>query len=184
MKMPDINSLIEKYFDGHTSLEEERQLKAYFEQSDLPKEHLRIKPLFEIGKTLPELDQSSFEADFERSLNHRKTDIGKTFRWPLFATAAAIALLFFSLFDFNQERLHQDTFSDPVEAYAQASKALQFVGLKLSDGMNSTVLAGDKLDQGITQIERLRWINTGIETTSRLSEIDKTRNILNFTNNH
>jgi hypothetical protein len=50
--------------------------------------------------------------------------------------------------------------------------------------MNSTVLAGDKLDQGITQIERLRWINTGIETTSRLSEIDKTRNILNFTNNH
>ncbi len=184
MKMPDINSLIEKYFDGQTSLEEERQLKAYFEQSDLPKEHLRIKPLFEIGKTLPELDQKRFEANFENSLNHSKSDFSKTFRWPLLAAVAAVALLFFSLFDFKQERLHQDTFSDPVEAYAQASKALQYVGLKLSDGMNSTVLASDKLDEGITQIERLRWINTGIETTSRLSEIDKTRNILNFTNNH
>lgn len=37
---PDIEKLLEKYYDGETSLEEERALKQFFQSGDVPK-HLR-----------------------------------------------------------------------------------------------------------------------------------------------
>lgn len=179
MKYKAINQLIEKYFEGLTTLEEEALLREYFEQEEIPEEWQSIRPLFKHYKNVSLADKS-FEATFDKQLANQKSEIKKTFLWPIVAAVAAISILFFSLIDFNQTTKIEDTFSDPAEAYAQATKALQFMGVKLSDGMSPTVKAGNKLDQGIAQIERLRWINTGIEKTSQLGEIDKTRNLLNF----
>ena len=42
----DIDSMLNKYFEGETSLEEERLLRAYFNQQNLP-EHLKeLAPIF------------------------------------------------------------------------------------------------------------------------------------------
>ena len=180
MKYKAISQLIEKYFEGLTTLEEEALLREYFEQEEIPEEWQSIRPLFKHKRDVSLADKS-FEATFDKQLANQKSENNKTFLWPVVAAVAAIAILFFSLFDFNRSSGFEDTFNDPTEAYAQATKALQFVGIKLSDGMSPTVMAGKKLDQGITQIERLRWINTGIEKTSQLGEIDKTRILLNFT---
>ena len=37
---PDLNILIEKYWEGETSIEEEHDLKAYFRAGDVSDEHL------------------------------------------------------------------------------------------------------------------------------------------------
>ncbi|HOI32361.1 MAG: hypothetical protein PHG67_03335 [Bacteroidales bacterium] len=181
MNYEAINQLIEKYFEGLTTLEEEKMLRKYFEQEDLPKDQLALKPLFNLNKEKPVLKNKQFDAGIETQLTDHRSELGKTFRWPLVATAAAIVLLFFSLFDFNRSSGFEDTFNDPTEAYAHASKALQFVGLKLSDGMNATIMAETKLDKGLSKMEKLTWINAGIENTRRLGEIDQTRNLLNLT---
>ncbi len=181
MKYEAINQLIEKYFEGLTTLEEELLLREYFLQEDLPKDHLALRPMFGLTKAMPMLDDNSFEASLETRIADRRSEFGKTFRWPLIAAAAAIAILFFSLIDFNQSSGIEDTFNDPVQAYAQATKALQFVGLKLSDGLSATAVAENKFDKGLSKMEKLNWINAGIENTMRLGEIDQTRKLLNIT---
>jgi len=45
--MVNINDLLEKYFDGQTSLTEEKLLKQYFSSNEIKSEHLIYKPLFE-----------------------------------------------------------------------------------------------------------------------------------------
>ncbi|MBL7828886.1 MAG: hypothetical protein JNJ57_19785 [Saprospiraceae bacterium] len=42
----DIESLLEKYWEGDTSLEEERRLKTYFAQGDVDDRHQKYAPLF------------------------------------------------------------------------------------------------------------------------------------------
>lgn len=46
--MVNINELLEKYFDGHTTLAEEKLLKQYFSSNEISSEHLIYKPLFEV----------------------------------------------------------------------------------------------------------------------------------------
>ena len=43
---PDLNILIEKYWEGETSIEEEHDLKAYFRAGDVSDEHLPFVDLF------------------------------------------------------------------------------------------------------------------------------------------
>lgn len=43
---PDIDSLLDKYWDGNTSLEEERLLKTYFQSGQVQTEHLPFQDLF------------------------------------------------------------------------------------------------------------------------------------------
>lgn len=41
-----IDELLERYWEGETSLEEERALKRYFESADIAERHLPVAPLF------------------------------------------------------------------------------------------------------------------------------------------
>ena len=83
----DIDSLLNKYFEGETSVEEERTLRAYFNQENLP-EHLKeLAPMFtyiddervalealkEISVTSPALTVTKKrESIFSISILHRK----------------------------------------------------------------------------------------------------------------
>ena len=46
MDYKEINNIINKYFDGQTTLEEESLLKEYFKNDKIAPEHKRLKPLF------------------------------------------------------------------------------------------------------------------------------------------
>ena len=60
MEFNDINSIIDRYFDGVSSQEDEQTLARYFDQhSELPEEHQAVKAMFESfaslrATTLPE----------------------------------------------------------------------------------------------------------------------------------
>ena len=43
---PDIDNLLEKYWEGETSVEDEKVLKQYFKSSDVEEEHAAFKDLF------------------------------------------------------------------------------------------------------------------------------------------
>ena len=42
----DIDQLLEKYFEGESSLDEEKTLRQYFSQGNVAKEYMQYKPLF------------------------------------------------------------------------------------------------------------------------------------------
>jgi hypothetical protein len=44
--MMDINELLERYFEGETSAEDERRLRAFFASDDVPEHLVAYKPLF------------------------------------------------------------------------------------------------------------------------------------------
>lgn len=84
----DIETLLEKYWEGETSIDEERALKAYFNSGNVAEPFQKFMPLF-----------SALRDEQAVQLNHRK----KTRRvaplmlqWQTWAAAASVALLIFA----------------------------------------------------------------------------------------
>ncbi|MEM9918242.1 MAG: hypothetical protein AAF990_09120 [Bacteroidota bacterium] len=90
-----ITALLEKYWEGNTSLEEEQQLRAYFNGADVAPELLPYQPLFQFFK---EEKQAELPADFESRLSKQLQVPVRPIRRVLYrrlASAAAILLLAF-----------------------------------------------------------------------------------------
>jgi len=95
-----INELLERFFEGLTSVNEERELYRFFKQSAIPEEFVRYKPVmhyFEDG-IIKEMDKPA-HLSFKR-------------RWLMWGSVAAsfLLILFASLFYFQKEES-----ADPFE---------------------------------------------------------------------
>jgi len=144
MKEETLKGLLEKYFNGDTSLEEEKVLRKYFSGDD-------ILPGFDTEKEIFNSYSSASEAippasedlesrilssidDYEKE-NHRK-------RFPrrymaISGIAATLLILIGSYFFFIRKAEPADTYSDPVIAYAETMKILNEVSLKLNKGTSA-----------------------------------------------
>ena len=85
--MNKIENLLEKYFEGKTSLKEEKLLRKYFLRDDIP-EHLRVyKPIFGFF---------SEEHQLKKLKNKKFVVRNKVMTVRIFAGIAASLLLFFT----------------------------------------------------------------------------------------
>jgi len=95
-----INQLLERYWRGETTLEEEDILRAFFSQEDIPAELRRYKPLFSYEATEAkrdvlgdEFDEKLFAAIAERKpVKARVITMAQRFK-PLLKAAAMVAIL-------------------------------------------------------------------------------------------
>lgn len=72
MELNEINRLIDRYFEGETTLAEERTIATYLATTDsLPKEHIAIKPMFEAMGILREI-KAPMPAPRKRSISLRR----------------------------------------------------------------------------------------------------------------
>lgn len=83
--MKDIDNILEKYFEGETSLDEERLLKSYFQGQNIAPEHLIYAPIFQ------HLSNEQSEATEQLKPKERK-------RLPLWLSAAACAAILIGIF--------------------------------------------------------------------------------------
>ena len=92
----DIDSLLNKYFKGETSLEEERMLSAYFNQENLPENLKEMAPIF----TYIEDERVALEALQEirnaspTLIRKKKPILNRSFYISIVAAASIIALFF------------------------------------------------------------------------------------------
>ncbi|MFT4222436.1 hypothetical protein [Dysgonomonas sp.] len=77
--MNDIDKLLEKYFDGETSLNEEQILRDYFLQTKTEGRHKAYKPMF------------NFFSEEKREISPKKKTNSSFFRW--IGIAASILLI-------------------------------------------------------------------------------------------
>jgi hypothetical protein len=130
MEQHKIAELIDKYFDGNTTLKEEQILKNYFQQNEV----------------IPEWD--SYRSYFGY-LNHEKSEqFDKTIQLPQnkkrkasWSLVAALVLISgISLIYESQKTTPVDlgTFDDPELAIQETQKALQLVSMHLNKGMEQT----------------------------------------------
>ncbi|PUZ20655.1 hypothetical protein DCM91_17975 [Chitinophaga costaii] len=155
MDYSNIRSLLDKYWEGETSLEEEAQLKQFYNAApaDLPKDLQEAAPLFHYFEiATPTTNLPGFEAlqtAFETPATTPVIKIGFLRNWMQYAAMLAIALgIGYGIqqhIEADRPPQHpelsfrQDTFNDPKEAFAETQKALQLLARNLNKGKQEMV---------------------------------------------
>lgn len=141
MEYKDIDTLLEKYMACESSLEEEKQLRLYFQtKKEFPEKHLKFKYLF---RYFEELSKEKSAVKLEEILEKSKPSL-KVKKIIIWAMAASIALLI-SVFVFNSSKTDQKVYAyingkpvaDKDVAIAEAQKALLLISNNLNEGTSN-----------------------------------------------
>lgn len=132
MELDRIEKLVENYFEGKTSIAEEKELKAYFASSDVA-EHLgHYKPFFGY---IVLAKQEQFTAAIPLTSKKRNRVV-----WLSVAASVAV-LLGVGLFTFNQynepKQSEFGTTDDPEVAFRETQKALAMISEHVNKGIES-----------------------------------------------
>lgn len=137
--MNDIDNIIEKYFTGESSIEEEQTLAQYVLSDSVSDNHKYLRELFQHFEA-ERSTQHSFEPDLS-FVKDKKTKI--RFLIPKLLTIAASLLILIAV-SFNwfgtTETMYKDKYTqleDPEEALAITLEALGFLGKKFDEGTKS-----------------------------------------------
>ena len=143
MKNKDVTLLLEKYYNGETSEEEESILKEYFRNENIPeifREDQEIFAFYSKKQTIPEPSQG-FDERLITAIDDEDYSVRKRGMRKLFITIAGIAagllILTGTWFFFMQNTGPKDTFSDPEIAYIEAMKVLHDVSYRLNSGVRA-----------------------------------------------
>ncbi len=182
MKKEELDKLLERYYAGETSAEEEQRLKEYFSGEDVFPEFDAEKEIFSHYESREKIPVPS--VNFEDRIINAIDDLEKeqkriSLRMKYIAIisgAAAVLLLVFSYFFFINEQVQEDTFSDPQLAYAETMKILYEVSVKLNKGtealkpLNKMQCA---MEKGLESVDRSASVISANLQQSRLFENEK-----------
>ncbi len=183
MNLKEIEILLEKYFEGETSVMEERLLINFFNSENVP-EHLKVyKDLFcyfDISKNLSL--NKKFEDNFFKSVEKQQTVLlyrNKRFLFYFTGIAASILFIFSIIFDFSSDKNSQNTelaglaFADEEtrDAYLETRNTLYYVSEKLNIGIEPLEQI-NKFDQGAMALGKISKLNKGIEKLNKVSKVN------------
>jgi heme/copper-type cytochrome/quinol oxidase subunit 2 len=128
MEFNKMEALLEKYFEGETSIAEENELKDYFSSSNVAPHLEQYRPLF-----------GYFTEAKEQKLTSEVPLVSKNRKVAWLSIAASIVVLigvgtytYFNSMDAAKESKELGTYDDPEEAFEATQKALAM----LSDNVN------------------------------------------------
>lgn len=134
MESAVIEQLLEKYFEGETTLAEEQQLKAYFSSGSVPEHLQEYQPMFAFFKQ--ERAQGSAAAMFVQAPQ-------KNSMRYVYAAAAALVLCLGLGYWLMPPTTSQSkttvygTYDDPDQAFEATQKALGMLSEQVNVGVNS-----------------------------------------------
>lgn len=187
-KLEHIKKLLERFYEGESTLTEEQELLDYFSQEPVPDELLPDKELFEAMRST-----SGKPVDVPESLNERilsaidevdekEVRVRRVSWLSLSGLAAGLLVLLGIYFMFLREEpsrnlIAEDTYEDPMMAYREAKKALSFVSYKFNQGtgelqplkevnetMQQTIQPITKISSGSKQLQLLGKFDVSGET--------------------
>jgi hypothetical protein len=175
MDNSQIQQLLAKYFEGNTTLEEEKMLRQYLSTAeDTDEERRLLKRQFEIFHSVSGLtfDTVALDDRILKKITSWEQQVDppvRKFRRMHLLVAASVALaiavsgvVFFKA----QSSRAKDTFDDPRLAYAETQRALLFVS--------------QKMNQGMEPLSNISRINTGTEQLKNLEKMDESLGMLNL----
>lgn len=140
MNSEEIKQLLEKYYEGATTAEEELLLKKFFSMDNVPGDLRSDQDIFRYYMQMGEIPEPSpdFEKKIIYAIDSEDKDLAGFKRRRLFGVfsgiAAAMLILAGSYFFFTDRSLPPDTYSDPEVAYAETMKILYQVSARLNQG--------------------------------------------------
>ena len=153
----NIEELLNKFYEGNSTSEEERLLTEYFLNEENTNEHrkedrklfqaLHSKQIEVPTDVSEQLEKTIMQFDAPRKIQPHK----RTLHYWI-SGAAAIALLCIGLYFFTAQESRQttllaDTFSTPEEAALVVGQTLSFVSAKLNKGLSQATVAGQEFEK-------------------------------------
>jgi hypothetical protein len=175
MNREELNSLLEKFYNGESTAEEEKVLKRFFSEGDIPQGFEYEKAIFSYYSSSLNIPEPS--SDFENRIligitesgSRQKTGKYRKLALWLMSTAAALLIMIGSYFFITGNKGLQDTYSDPEIAYAETIKILMDVSALLNKGTQTLEPVGIINEVKSKKIEdnlrNLEYIQTAIELT-------------------
>ena len=165
MKTKEVKDLLQRYFNGETTLEEEQILETYFQSGNVADE---VKQYTEFFGGISELAEVPGEATIEEDVmdhileNEHKEKSKYRYMWRVVTGVAASVIIIlggFLLWE-QQQKPYKDTFENPEVAYAYAQQTMKYVAAKYTKGVEE-LSNFDKLETATEPLEK------GIEPVSR-----------------
>lgn len=148
MELDKLESLLKRYDDGKTSLEEEKLLKNYFHSEEAPKHLKDYEAIFNFSEE-------------EKKIHHPgKIKLKSGRKWYAIGIAASI-LLAVGIFTFQeneQQNFSQNelgTIENPEEAYYKAKETLQMVAQIMNNGKEELIYL-DEFNKTKNQIIKIK----------------------------
>ncbi len=174
MNAEELNKLLEKYYNGESTREEEKTLREYFASENVPEGFEAEKEIFRYYESpfvIPE-PMYGFEERILAGINASesvKPDAFNTRRYliPLLGAAASILILVGSYFFLAQKDELKDTYSDPKIAYAETMKILMDVSSKMNHATLALEPVGKMNQMTAKSFEAINKSNSIIEKNLR-----------------
>lgn len=160
MEYNKIRTLLERYWEGESSLEDEEVLRSFYaaEHTDLPSDLLEAQPLFRYFTEEANLELPALPA--METVIAQLPPVIKQKPWEHWMKYAAIFLIAVGLGYAGrqyEEKVHRmdvvlaekDTYDDPQKAFAATQKALR--------------LLAKNLNKGTSQVQKVSYFNEATE---------------------
>lgn len=152
MKTEDIKELLERFYEGNTTEEEECVLKKYFSGNDIAEELKPEQVFFRALNTDDAAVPDWLEERLERQINQwnrvektvRRSATRISLRWIVGVAASLLILFSIGIFvsrqgkEENLSSIEQaDTYDNPEDASAEAARALTKFSKSLNKGLGT-----------------------------------------------
>jgi len=173
MESQKINILLQKYFDAETTIEEENELITYFTSEEVDDDLKMYVPMFSGMKELsadenPELSNDLMDFILE---SEHKEKVRYRWMWQMVTgVAASVILVMLAVNFYSSQSQWKDTFTDPKQAYSEASKTLEFVAGKYNKGLAQLRPIGRIESAADPYNSGMKKLNKGFEQIKKLNE--------------
>lgn len=187
-----IRKMLDRFYRGETTLEEERWLQDHLSSATVPEELLADQELFRAfnGKMENIPVPSDLNAKISSSIDREEKKSVRTRRLSLYSISglaagllALIAVYVFFLRTDSPASLSAeqgiDTYEDPMVAYEEAKKTLAYVSGKLNSGTSEIKHLQEATKTTADPLRSLSKINKGSRELVLLGELQRVREIEN-----
>lgn len=176
MDIKRIELLLQRFYNGESTIEEGKELKDFFTTNDVPR-HLwaeqEIFTYYNVGGK-DEIPDKELENKIINTIKGAEQEEAKRFLnrkkilYMVSSAAAVVALLIVAYFAFIFDTSMHDTYDNPEIAYMQTKETLLFISVKLNEGTKDLYAIG-KLDEAtkpLSNISKIEYSTKSIYTIS------------------
>lgn len=184
----DIRKMLDRFYLGETTLEEEKKLYDYFSSNAVPEEFIPDKELFQTmgsGDHAIEVPED-LNQKIISSIDQVERKATRTRRISIFSlsglAAGLLVMIAVYLFYIRTESptflaTHQmaDTYENPMDAYEEAKRTLAYVAAKLNNGTSELDHVKQHMSKTSDPLKSLSKINKGSKELSLLGQLTRAR---------
>ena len=187
--LAEIRKMLDRFYAGETTLEEEKKLQDYFSSARIPEELIPDKDLFRsLGNatdsvSVPEgLNQKILSVISEQEKKVIRTRRISVFSLSGLAAGLLVVIaLYVGYFKNNgggrlASNQITDTYTDPRDAYEEAKRTLAYVSNKLSTGTTELEYVAKVSKTSTEPLKSLSKINKGSKELSLLGQLQRVEN--------